>query len=85
MDNRKKVEEIIIKVLEEATINDSKITTIEHDKPLEVYGVDSFVFISTVVELEKAFEVEIPDYYLSFDKMATINSIVECIDNLINK
>ena len=81
MDNRKKVEEIIIKVLEDSTIND----TIEYDRPLEVYGVDSFAFISTIVELEKAFEVEIPDYYLSFDKMATIDSIVECIDNLINK
>lgn len=85
MDNRKKVEEIIIKVLEDSTINDNKITTIEYDRPLELYGVDSFAFISTIVELEKAFEVEIPDYYLSFDKMATIDSIVECIDNLINK
>lgn len=32
MDNRKKVEEIIIKVLEDSTINDNKITTIEYDR-----------------------------------------------------
>ena len=48
--------------------------------PLETYGIDSFQFINLIVEIEKSFAIEIPDTFLSYEKLETVRSIVKCVE-----
>lgn len=57
---------------------------IRGDQPLEVYGMDSFVFIQMIVCLEKAFHVEVPEDLLVVKKWETIDLIVETLADILS-
>ena len=50
------------------------------DDDLTTKGMDSFVFIQIVVGLEVKYGVEIPDEYLSYHDLNTVNKMVEVIE-----
>ncbi len=58
---------------------------IRGDQPLEVYGMDSFVFIQMIVCLEKAFHVEVPEDLLVVKKWETIDLIVETLADMLSR
>lgn len=43
---------------------------------------NSLMYISFIVELEQAFDIEIPDEYLDPSKLTSVESIVELIQKL---
>lgn len=55
------------------------------DVDLSLYIEDSIQFVSFIVELEKSFEIEIPDEFLNFDKFRYLNNICIVIEELIMK
>lgn len=83
------IQEKIIKIIEEILKKDNEENymknKVEEDMPLETYGIDSFQFISLIVEIEKSFQIEIPETFLSFEKLDTVSSIVKCVERLLNK
>lgn len=46
-------------------------------------NVDSISFISSIVSLEKEFNIEFPDEYLLIEKMNNINNICLIIESLL--
>lgn len=50
--------------------------------PLSELVQDSLTFITMIVELEKVFGVEIPDEYLNYDSLQTLDDIVVLIEKL---
>lgn len=46
---------------------------------IEDFIEDSITFITLIVEIEQEFDIEIPDEFLSIERMATISSIKEMI------
>lgn len=52
------------------------------DVDLSLYIEDSIQFITFIVELEKAFDIEIPDEALDFDKFRYLNYICIIIEEL---
>ena len=49
------------------------------------YIEDSIMFISFVVELEQAFDIEIPDSYLAPEKLRTLDDVCQMISLLKEK
>jgi len=58
---------------------------IDKNTDLSFYLEDSIVFVQFVVALEEAFEVEIPDEYLSYERMGTLEKVENIIYELITK
>ena len=71
---------IIASIIEEIDLN-----SINYDIDLKEIGMDSISFIRLIVILEDEFEIEIPDDYLLFENMSTINKIVNNIKLLISE
>jgi acyl carrier protein len=44
--------------------------------------IDSLRFVSTIVALEEEFDIEIPDEYLTFDTMSSLENIKTIVLNL---
>lgn len=61
----------------------------DYDKSKEYYIEDaiedSITFISFIVELEQAFDITIPDEYLSMDMLETYNDIIYMIQQIIKE
>lgn len=79
MDDLKIKEEIV-----QALNNVGLFFTIEE---LEVENIgelipDSLTYISFIVELEQAFDIDIPDEYLLPERLSSLNGIVEIINEL---
>ena len=79
MDDSKIKEEIV-----QALNNVGLFFTIEE---LEVENIgelipDSLTYISFIVELEQAFDIDIPDEYLLPERLSSLNGIVEIINEL---
>lgn len=73
-----KVKEVSIKNILEVlnvSVENLNITESETDEILTDRGVDSLVFIQMVLNLEKEFNLEIPDSKLILSEMDTINKI----------
>lgn len=47
-------------------------------------GLDSIMFVSIVVDLETAFSCEIPDDYLIYTKMNTVNKMFRVIKKALS-
>lgn len=45
--------------------------------------MDSFVYMSTLVEIESEFEIEIPDVYLSSNLFASMDNLVNLIQEMV--
>lgn len=50
------------------------------DINLQEYIIDSFGFINFIVCVEEKFNVEIPDEYLSFETIQSMNGFIELIE-----
>ncbi len=63
------------------------IVICEHqiEDDLSEYKLDSVSFIKIIVEIEEAFEIEIPDEYLLFSEMNTIAKMVNVVTKIQNK
>lgn len=57
----------------------------EDDVNVNDYGVDSISFISFIVEVEKEFNVEIPDGYLYVDVLQSLNGFVHLVEQLVEQ
>jgi acyl carrier protein len=82
-----KIKEEVINIITSIFVDNKEFIKREmkDETSLEAYGIDSFQFINLIVEIEKAFSIEIPDELLSFEKLDTISSIVKCIEELVNE
>ncbi len=76
--NRKEIEKKIVDIIS----NISEHKNIEIDEPLVSYGVDSFMFINIIVEIEKKLNIRIEDEYLSFEKFDRISSMVTIVEKI---
>ncbi len=54
------------------------------DVNINDYDLDSITFISFIVEIEKEFEIEIPDGYLYVNILQSLNGFVNLVDELID-
>lgn len=63
------------------------IVIYEHqiEDDLVEYKLDSVSFIKIIVQIEEAFEIEIPDEYLLFSEMNTIAKMVNVVTKIQNK
>jgi len=85
MDNREtiqcKIIELINGVLPENETK--KVTNNNLDDELFTSILDSIKFIQLIILIESDFNIEIPDEYLIFTKMNTINTICDIVISLI--
>lgn len=51
------------------------------DLDLRDYLTDSIQFISFIVDIEKKFDMEMPDEYLLYDSISSLHSFAEIIRN----
>lgn len=56
----------------------------DEDIDIRNYITSSIQFISFIVEIEKEFEIEIPDEMLVIDNFGSLNTLTEKISNIIN-
>lgn len=52
----------------------------EEDLNLQEFIEDSFSFINFIVSIEEKFNVEIPDEYLSYETIQSMNGLLELIE-----
>lgn len=70
--------EMISKIVT-SIINETEISDELYGNNLVEMGLDSIRFIQCIVSLEEAFECEIPDDKLFFEKMNTINKMYDVL------
>ena len=70
--------EKIIEILN-TNIENANITAEQADKDLREFGMDSILFIHTVVSLEEEFDCEIPDEKLLLLELNTVNKMYEVL------
>lgn len=73
--------EKIIKILN-TNIENANITAEQADQDLREFGLDSILFIQTVVSLEEEFDCEIPDEKLFLLELNTVNKIYEVLTSI---
>lgn len=56
---------------------------IQEDIDLREYITESIQFISFIVEIEKQLNIEFPDEFLMFDKIASLNGFTNIIESVI--
>lgn len=56
---------------------------IENNEENEQLYLSSVTFISIIIEIEKEFEISIPDAYLDIDRLNTYYDFIIMIENLI--
>lgn len=78
MDIRNKIIECLNRV---GILVDSKLTDIN----INDYGVDSISFISFIVEVEKEFNIQIPDGYLYVDILQSLNGFANLVEQLVEQ
>lgn len=54
--------------------------TEDEDLNLQEFIEDSFSFINFIVSIEEKFNVEIPDEYLSYETIQSMNGLLELIE-----
>lgn len=62
-----------------ANVKNLEISLEQSDDDLSLLGMSSISFISIVVALEEAFEIEIPDEKLLITEMNTLNKMLEVV------
>ncbi len=81
---KKITKENVLCVLNE-TIEEIKITEECMDVDLTQLGLDSILFIKTIVALEEEFEVEVPDSKLLIAEMNTAQKIWDVLKELTSE
>lgn len=82
--NKKEIEKKIVELLEEVGISiDNELDLEKEDIDLRECFVDSFSFISFVVELENTFDIAIPEEYTTMDHFSSLRALVIVIQDLL--
>ena len=55
------------------------------EKDLSKYNLNSLTYIKIIVALEEEFDIEFDDDELDIKSFQTVNDLVKCTENLINK
>lgn len=79
-----KIYEQITKIIE-AYIEDLKFDEKQYEDKLTDLGMNSITFIQVIVEFEEKFQIEIPDEYLLFSKMETVNKMAMVVEKLLTE
>ncbi len=53
------------------------------DIDLRDFIADSLEYVSLIVEIENAFEIDLPDEFLDFDVLASLNGIINAVEGLV--
>ena len=77
------VREKILQILDDNGIFVEK-ERIEGDIDLREYVTDSIQFITFIVEIEKVFDMEFPDEFLLFDKIASLNGFSNIVESVLS-
>lgn len=56
---------------------------IKSDSSIMNYGINSFLFINIIVQLENKLNIEFPEEKLSFDQMDSVDSIIKVINQIL--
>ena len=81
MLNRKEIENELNRIMDELGF----IVETEEGKRINFEGLDSIQIISSIVEIEECFNIEIPDEYLVAEFFEDVNHIVDIILEIMNK
>lgn len=74
------IEKVLLVV--NANIGDANLTQEDLETNFRELGIDSIAFIQMVVDLEEAFECEIPDSKLLLSELDTVEKIVDLLYEL---
>lgn len=71
------------------TIKESLKTIFEEygadiDNKEELLEIDSIKYVAILVEIEKEFDIVIPDEYLNYNAFENINDFINLIEDLVN-
>lgn len=83
MENQDQIRNKLATLVQDVIQNDLVINDSDHLQ--NDLGIDSITFISLIVEIEMAFDVEIPDEMLIQDKFDTFESLLSTITELSSK
>lgn len=75
----------ILKITNNNLVNGIVISENQIEDDLSEYKLDSISFIKIIVEIEDAFEIEIPDEYLLFHEMNTIAKMADVVTKILDK
>ena len=78
--SREEILNMMPQILENVGVYGGEAMTEETD--LNDWIVDSLMFISFIVELENAFQIQIPDEYLCHETIASIRGLVDIIQQI---
>lgn len=70
----------IIKIVKQAL--DIETDKLDYNVPLINYGLDSIKYVLIIIEIEQEFDIIIPDDYLIYNKMSSINEILSIVHKL---
>ena len=65
------------------TINLDENEFIDIDEDLALYGMDSFLYIKMIVEIEEYYSITYPDEMLDFECISTIRKIVDSLKKIM--
>ena len=51
---------------------------------LSDYIADSVSFIAFIVEVEQAFQIEVPDEYLNAERLTTLEDVINMVEQISN-
>lgn len=84
MSNAERVQQKILDVIN-SNIENANLQINQADEDLVAMGMDSIKFISIVVALEEAFEIEYPDDFLLITQSNTLNKLVSIVAGALEK
>lgn len=80
--NNLKIKNQIVNIIN-IVLEDNRLSEDSMDIELELYGLDSLKFVAMIVALEEEFQIEIPDKYLLYSEMNTVNKILLVVLSII--
>ena len=78
LEIKNKIVNILNLILEDNILSENSM-----DIELELYGFDSLKFVAMIVALEEVFQIEIPDKYLLYSEMNTVNKILCVVSSIV--
>jgi len=63
----------------------SEITERDINEDLSILGISSIMFISIVIAIEEKYSIEIPDEYLLFTEIGTVNKILDIVTSVMEE
>lgn len=78
LEIKNKIVNILNLILEDNILSENSM-----DIELELYGFDSLKFVAMIVALEEEFQIEIPDKYLLYSEMNTVNKILCVVSSIV--